>query len=60
MANTPRDEDDDFPPPLTDPEDIARAKAAYASTFDLRRKALRYAYVVLALLVLLVIYLAMR
>lgn len=55
-----RDDEDDFPPPLTDPEEIERAKQAYASTFDLRRKALRYAYVVLGLLIVLVIYLAMR
>ncbi|MCB0882977.1 MAG: hypothetical protein KDC33_12285 [Thermoleophilia bacterium] len=54
------DEDDDFPPPLKDPDDIARAKAAYNSTFELRRRALRYAYVVLGLLIVLVIYLAMR
>ena len=67
MADPPRtpgrrypDEDDDFPAPLTDPNDIARARAAYQSTFDLRRRALRYAYVVLGLLIVLVLYLAMR
>ncbi len=60
MTNRFPDEDDDFPPPLKDPEEIARAKSAYNSTFDLRRKALRYGYAVLGILIILVIYLALR
>ncbi|HWH13472.1 MAG TPA: hypothetical protein VNT51_01920 [Miltoncostaeaceae bacterium] len=52
-------DDDDFPEPIRDPEQLARAQAAYRSTFDLRRRVLRYAYVVLGLLVLLVVILAL-
>jgi len=52
-------DEDDFPEPVRDPEQLERAHAAYRSTFDMRRRVLRYAYVVLALLVLLVVILAL-
>ena len=52
------DEDDDWPEPIHTPEERRRAAKAYAATFELRRKALRYGYVVLGLLVVLVIILA--
>lgn len=53
-----KDDEDDFPPPIQDEEELQRAREAYRSTFDVRRRMLRYAYVVLGLLVLLVIILA--
>lgn len=54
-----RRDDDDFPEPIHDPEQLERARSAYASTYQLRRRVLRWAYVVLALLVLLVVILAL-
>ncbi len=54
-----KDEDDDFPPPIEDPDEIERARRAYEGTFALRRRMLRYAYLVLGLLVLLVVILAL-
>lgn len=53
-----KDDEDDFPPPLESPEELERARKAYDATFQLRRKVLRYGYLVLGLLILLVIILA--
>ncbi len=47
------------PSPIQTPEERERATKAFTATFDLRRRVLRYAYLVLALLVVLVIILAL-
>ena len=52
-------DDDKWPAPLTDPDEIARARKAFADTYAIRRRILRYAYLALAVLIVLVIYLAM-
>jgi hypothetical protein len=57
MTEHPSDEDDDWPEPIHTPEERKRADKAYEATFDLRRKALRYGYLVLGVLVILVIVL---
>jgi hypothetical protein len=57
MTEHPSDEDDDWPAPIHTPEERKRADKAYEATFDLRRKALRYGYLVLGVLVILVIVL---
>jgi hypothetical protein len=59
MTERPPDHDDDWPEPIHTPEQRERAAKAYATTFGLRRKLLRYAYLVLGLLVILVIVLAL-
>jgi hypothetical protein len=53
-----RDDEDDWPEPIRDEEELERARRAFADTFGLRRRVLRYAYVVLSLLIILVIVLA--
>lgn len=57
MTGRPNDEDDDWPEPVHTPEERKRADKAFEATFDLRRKALRYGYLVLGVLVILVIVL---
>lgn len=57
MTGRPNDEDDDWPEPVHTPEERKRADQAFEATFDLRRKALRYGYLVLGVLVILVIVL---
>lgn len=59
MAERPTNEDDDWPEPIHTPEERERATKAFTSTFGLRRRVLRYAYLVLALLVVIVIILAL-
>jgi len=56
---TDEEEDDDWPDPIHTPEERERATKAFTATFDLRRRVLRYAYLALALLVVLVIILAL-
>ncbi len=51
--------DDDWPKPLSDPEEIAKARDAFADTYSIRRRILRYAYVVVGLLAVVVIVLAL-
>lgn len=58
MAPDTRDEDDDWPEPISSDEELERARHAYQETFGLRRRVLRYAYLVLGLLIVLVIVLA--
>jgi hypothetical protein len=53
------DDKDDWPEPIHTEEERQRAEAAYAATYALRRRVLRWAYVVLGLLVLLVVILAL-
>jgi len=53
------DDDDDWPEPIHTPEERERAEKAYNQTFDQRRKVLRYAYLALGLLVVLVIIVAL-
>jgi hypothetical protein len=56
----PRDDgDDDWPEPIHTPEERERARKAYEATYNLRRRVLRYGYVALAVLVILVIVLAL-
>jgi hypothetical protein len=57
MSDHPRDEDDDWPEPIHTPEQRERAAKAYEATFGLRRKALRYGYLALGVLAILVIVL---
>ena len=59
MPDRPTDDDDDWPEPIHTPEERERAEKAYGATFDLRRRALRYAYLALGLLVVLVIIVAL-
>jgi len=59
MARDTRDEDDDWPDPISSDEELERARQAYQETFGLRRRVLRYAYLVLGLLIVLVIVLAL-
>lgn len=56
---SPDDRDDDWPEPIHTPEERKRAEDAYARTFDLRRRVLRWAYLVLGVLILLVVILAL-
>jgi hypothetical protein len=53
-----KDDEDDWPEPIQDPEELERAQRAYDRTFLLRRKMLNYGSIVLAVLVVLVIILA--
>lgn len=55
---TPLD-DDGWPEPIKTPEELERATKAYSATFELRRRVLRYAYIALGVLVVLVIVLAL-
>jgi hypothetical protein len=59
MTGRPADDDDDWPEPIHSPAERERATKAFTATFDLRRRVLRWAYLVLALLVVLVIILAL-
>ncbi len=59
MAADRRDEDDDWPEPISSDEELERARRAFQDTFGLRRRVLRYAYLVLGLLIVLVIVLAL-
>jgi hypothetical protein len=59
MTERPTDEDDDWPEPIHTPEERERATKAFNATFDLRRKVLRYAYLALGLLVVVVIIVAL-
>jgi hypothetical protein len=56
MADDRRD--DDWPDPISTDEQLERARRAFRDTFELRRRVLRYAYLVLGLLIVLVIVLA--
>ncbi len=53
------DDRDDWPEPIHTDEERRRAEAAYAATFALRRRVLRWAYIVLGLLIVLVVVLAL-
>lgn len=57
MTDHPNDDDDDWPEPIHTPEERKRATEAYEATFGIRKKALRWGYVVLGVLVILVIVL---
>jgi len=59
MTERNTDDDDDWPEPIHTPEERQRATKAFGATFDLRRKVLRYAYLALGILVVLVIILAL-
>jgi len=60
MTEPPKDQDDDdWPEPIHTPEERERASKAWAATFDLRRKALRYGYLALGVLAILVIVLVL-
>ena len=52
-------DDDDWPEPIHTEEERKRAEEAYAATFNQRRRVLRYGYLVLAILVIVVIILAL-
>jgi hypothetical protein len=52
------DDDDEWPEPERDPEKLDIARQRLASTFDLRKRILRWTYAVLGLLLILVILLA--
>ena len=52
------DDDDDWPEPEHDPEKLENARRRYAATRELRRRILRWAYGILAILLILVIVLA--
>lgn len=56
---TAPDSDDDWPEPIHTEQERRRAEAAYAATLDLRRRVLRWAYIVLGLLIVLVVVLAL-
>ena len=51
-------DDDDWPEPIQTPEERKRADEAFEATFATRRRILRYAYLGLAVRVILVIVLA--
>jgi len=53
------DDDDDWPEPIHTDEERDRAEQAYAKTFDQRKRVLRYAYLVLGILVLVVVVVAL-
>lgn len=59
MTEHRTDDDDDWPEPIHTPEERKRASSAFSATFDLRRKALRYAYLALGLLIVIVIIVAL-
>ena len=61
MTERPKDDDDDddWPEPIHTPEERERAEKAWTATFGLRRKALRYGYLALAVLAILVIVLVL-
>ena len=52
------DDDDDWPEPEHDPEKLESARRRFAETRELRRRVLRWAYAVLAVLLIVVIVLA--
>ncbi len=51
--------DDDWPPPLKDPEEIEKARRNLRGITQTHRAALRYVYAGLAILLILVIVLAL-
>ncbi|MGI9539335.1 MAG: hypothetical protein ACR2N6_04215 [Miltoncostaeaceae bacterium] len=51
-------DDDDDPPRLTDPEDIEKARKSLRGMEEVRRRALRWTYLGLAILIVVVIVLA--
>ncbi len=51
-------DDDDDPPRLTDPEEIEKARRSLRGMEDMRRRALRWSYLVIAILIVVVIILA--
>jgi len=53
------DDDDRWPEPIHDDEELERARKAFADTYSIRRRILRYAYVVVGLLAIVVIVLAL-
>ena len=53
------DDNDEWPKPLSDPDEIERAREAFAATADVRRRVFRYAYVGVVVLVVLVVILAL-
>lgn len=56
---SPNDDDDDWPEPIHTDAERKRAEEAYAATFNLRRRVLRWAYLVIAVLVVIVIIVAL-
>ena len=58
MTAPGKDDKDDWPDPIHTPEERERATKSFEATFALRRRVLRYAYVALAVLIVLVIVLA--
>ncbi len=52
-------DDDDWPEPIHTEEERKRAEEAYAATFNLRRRVLRYGYLVLGVLIIVVVILAL-
>lgn len=51
-------DDDDDPPRLTDPEEIEKARKSLRGMEEVRRRALRWTYLGLAVLIVVVIVLA--
>lgn len=51
-------DDDDDPPRLTDPEDIEKARKSLRGMEEVRRRALRWTYLGLAVLIVVVVVLA--
>ena len=54
------DDDEDWPELSDDPESIERRRQAMLEVSELRRRALRWAYAGLGVLIALVVYLALR
>jgi hypothetical protein len=55
----PLDDDDDWPEPEADPEKLAQARKTLAGMAAVRRRALRWAYAGLGVLLIVVIVLAL-
>jgi hypothetical protein len=55
----PLDDDDDWPEPEHDPEKLARARESLAGMAAVRRRALRWVYAGLGVLLIVVIVLAL-
>ena len=53
------DDNAEWPKPLSDPDEIERAREAFAATADVRRRVFRYAYVGVVVLAVLVVILAL-
>lgn len=59
LGGVPLDDDDDWPEPERDPAKLERARETLRCEADMRRKALRWVYAGLAVLVIVVIVLAL-